>query len=197
MRRLYGRKRAEKIIRRQESAISEASRLTGVPENWIRAILLREITLLDVLDPLADLAVILHHYVGIGKRDSSTGYAQIFGRVAIQAANFVADQGFLSYAALGIESDHRLDPDDDRDLWKIWRMLNRDRAFNIRLAAVNLLHCAFEMTGRIDCDRFGPEEMKLIFTRYNANIRSVTRYGETVYRFCRAFQNDTAASERL
>ena len=39
------------------------------------------------------------------------------------------------------------------------------------------------MTGRIEFDGYSPEEIKLIFSRYNGNVRHITAYGEKAYAY--------------
>ena len=39
------------------------------------------------------------------------------------------------------------------------------------------------MTGRIDFEHYTPEEMKLIFTRYNGNLKQISPYGEKAYQY--------------
>ena len=160
MLKLYSETAALRIITCCDPLICSASAKYGVPADWIRAILYREITNIDLLDIAADLAVRFYYFryrlfrrtpsaeSGFcGKKDSSTGYSQIFAYVAIDAANFALDQGIADYSSLGISSDHRLDRGSPDDLWMIWRRLNRDRAFNIEMGTLNLLSAALEMTG--------------------------------------------------
>ncbi len=197
----YSAAAARRIIKRCALVIRASSVKFGVPEDWIRAILYREMTEIDLLDVAADAAVCFYHLRRqlfhrlptsasrfFGKKDSSTGYAQIFGSVAIDAANFALDRGIATYGELGISSVRRLDRENPDDLWMVWRQLHRDRAFNIEMAALNLLSAAQEMTGRLDCPTFSTEEIKLCFTRYNANVRTVTKYGEQAYRYYLDFQ---------
>ena len=63
----------------------------------------------------------------------------------------------------------------------MWRRLNRDQVFNLSCSALNLLHCAWQMTGRLAFGSYSPQELKLIFTRYNADVKQVTQYGEAAY----------------
>ena len=157
--------------------------------------------MMDLLDPVAD-ALVLLCWLRVGlrrrlglktqplpgpallcKRDSSVGYAQIFGAVGIKAINFALDRGLADAAALHVPADRRLDPENDEDLRRIWLRSLRSRAFNMELGALNLLAAAEEMTGRLDYASYSPEELKLIFTRYNADTHRVTPYGEAVYKW--------------
>ena len=204
MLKLYSKAAARRIIARCAPLIRSSSAKFRVPDAWIRAILFQELMGIDLMDLAADAAVRLYyfryhlfHRIPSGtsslfdRKDSSTGYSQIFAYVAINAANFALDRGIASYAELGIPCTHRLDRDNPDDRWRIWRRLNRDKAFNIDMATLNLLSAANEMTGRTDCADFSPEEIRLCFTRYNADVRTVTEYGNIVYRYYLDFKEQT------
>ncbi len=179
MLKLISPRRAESILKEQDAWIGTVAERYGVPAAVIRAILYQEMTAIDLLDAAADLVV----WSGLfAKKDSSTGYAQIFGRVGLDAVNFAADRGLADYRSLGVTCDHRLERKNEKDVRLMWKLLRRDRRANIEIAALNLLCAAEEMTGRIDFGSFSPEELKLVLTRYNANVRHVTPYGESVYR---------------
>ena len=198
--RLYSERAAGCAIERESVFICGVAAEYGIPTSWIQAILLKEMTEIDLFDLAADLAVKAHYLwyrmTGresqsrvLGKRDSSTGWSQIFGFVAINALNRAVDRSITDYKALGIHANRRLQSENPDDLWLIWRRLNRDRHFNIELCALNLLACAEEMTGRTDVSTFSEEETKRTFTRYNANVRSITKYGVTVYDYTRRYWN--------
>lgn len=202
--RLYSFKTAKRAIKGESAFIRQVSEKYDIPASWIQAVLLKEMTELNLLDLLADLAVRAHYlYYRISgheprsgplllrKKDSSTGWAQIFGFVGIDVLNHAADRGRVSYGDLGIVTDHRLRKENPEDLWMIWKRLNRDRQFNIELCALNLLACAEEMNGRSDVRSFSEEETKRTFTRYNADVRHITRYGETTYGFHQEFSRET------
>ena len=55
--RLYSRPRAEQAIEREAPFIRETAERYGVPVSWIKGILLKEMTELNLMDLLADLAV--------------------------------------------------------------------------------------------------------------------------------------------
>jgi len=181
---LISPKRASKIIARYGEWIDEVSGRYGVPAAAIKAILHQEMVQIDLMDPLADLAA----SIGImGKKDSSTGHAQIFGHVGLNAVNYAVDHGLASYESLGIATDHRLDADDPKDVRLIWRKLRHDPKANIEIAALNLLVAADEMVGHTDFSTMSDDELKLVFTRYNANVKHVTPYGERVFGRYEAF----------
>ena len=150
----------------------------GVPSAVIKAILHLEMERIDIMDPLADLAVRTGLFA---KQDSSTGYAQIFGYVGVEAINFAVDRRLTTYEQLGISCNHRLDPGNIKDVRLVWKKLNSDPKANIEIAALNLLAAADEVTGRIDFGSFSDDELKRVLTRYNAAVSHVTSYGEQAF----------------
>ena len=172
------KKRTEKILKEYDSWIHSLSVKYHIPAAFIQAILYMEMTRINLVDYAADFAV----WTGVfPKKDSSTGYAQIFGFVGLNAVNFAADRGLTSYAELHIPSDHRLNRNDPKDVRLMWKYLHHDRKANLEVAVLNMLSAAEEMTGRIDFDSYTEDELKHIFTRYNANTDKITRYGEDAY----------------
>ena len=195
MLRLYSPRAAERILRRYGETIDAVAARYALPGAVIRAILYQEITGIDLLDGVAD-ALVQHNLRrgvrGPGraqKSDSSTGYAQIYGFVAIHAINFAVERGLATYAALGLPGDRQPDPENMADLRFVWERLHREPAFNIECAALNLLSAAQEVTGRIDFPGYSPEELKRIFTRYNGTVPHVTPYGEAAYRHYLRYQD--------
>ena len=188
---LYSEQQALQVLERCGGDIDRICAECGLPPACLKAVLMMELTRMDILDPLADTVVavnwlgapLLHPAPDSGnplqKFDSSTGYGQIFSRVAIEAIRFAGEHG-ITYAALaGLKPE--LSPDNQEDLRLVWRRLKRDQVFNLSCSALNLLHCAWQMTGRLDFGSYSPQELKLIFTRYNADVKQVTQYGEAAY----------------
>ena len=108
--RLYSEESAKKAIEREAGCIHTAAEKCGVPEPWVKGILLQEMTELNILDPLADLAVRFYYFryllrgrlpgtgsLVLGKNDSSTGWGQIYAFCAIDSLNFAADRGIAGY----------------------------------------------------------------------------------------------------
>ena len=192
MLRLYSARAAERIIRRLDAPIQDISARYALPAPVLQAVLYQEITQIDLLDMLADglTALNLLRLAGranlpkgrgvFHKYDCSTGYAQIFARVGIEAVNFALDRGLASPEALGLPA-RRLDAAKPRDLRLVWRRLHREPAFNLELAALNLLSAAEEKTGRIDFASYSPEELQRILTRYNGTSPTVSAYGKAAY----------------
>ena len=184
---LYSPARAERLLRDHASMIDTSARRYGVPGAVLRAILYKELTEIDLFDIFADLAVAFYWLRcdlrkapprltrGVfGKRDSSTGWAQIFAYVAIRA--------LCEAHSRGLPVPDAPDPESTAELGRVWRRLRRDRAFNLDCCALNLLSCALEMTGRYSFDGCTEPELKRILTRYNADTDRVTPYGEAAYR---------------
>ena len=203
--RLYSRQRAEREIEGETPFIRETAEKYGVPVSWIKGILLQEMTELNMIDPLADLAVrfyyFRYHLLGhvpksrgafLGKNDSSTGWGQIYAFCAIDSLNFAADRGIACYEDVGLTSDRRLDKTRPDDRWLIWKRLHEDRHFNIEMCALTLRSCAEERTGKQASPDFSPEEIKQTFTRYNGNVPHISRYAEQAYRFYQNYQEHTA-----
>ena len=55
--RLFSRQSAERAIEEKSAFIRETAAVYGVPASWIKGILLKEMTELNILDPLADLVM--------------------------------------------------------------------------------------------------------------------------------------------
>ena len=172
---LYSPRRTRAILARYAPWIETVCARYQIPAALLRAVLYKEMTEIDLLDLAADLVVSAGCF---RKKDSSTGYGQIFGATGVRAINFAVDHGLASCRALGLPFDRRLDSGDTRAGWK---RLHRDRKLNLEVAALTLLCAAEEMTGRIDFARYTPKELKLILTRYNADVRHITPYGEQAY----------------
>ncbi len=166
----YSKATVRKLLRRHEADIQEAATAYGIPKACIQAVLWQEMTGMDWLDPLADLAVACYwrfqplwdrmHLPA--KRDSSTGYGQIFAATAIKDINYAHDAGI--------------------------RALPVSARFNIQCVALCLLHAAAEMTGTTDFSALSPEELQLVFTRYNADTKKITPYGKETYGYYQTFQ---------
>ena len=189
--RLYSSKKAERILTRYDGWIRIVSSRYGVPVEVIKAILFQEMTMIDLADIAADLVVKTNLF---RKKDSSTGYAQIFGYVGLNALNFAVKRGLATYESVGISCVHRLDPNNPKDVRLVWKKLHSNPKANIEIATMNLLVAADEMTGRTDFSTFSDEELKLVLTRYNANVRHVTPYGERAYKKYREYLGNAAKS---
>ena len=217
MHKIYTQKQIEKTIAELAERMAHLEAVYGIPRAYLQAVLFKEMSDADLLDCLADFAVKcywlqfdvlsffrrvlkmppLRHFPGglLNKRDSSTGYAQIFGYVAIRAIRYSLAHGLdVDLASFGLTAGHPLDENIPSDLCMVWRRLNRDVSFNLRLAALNLIAAAEEMTGRMDFSSYSPEEIQLIFTRYNANTRSITPYGREVYQYYLSFRQPSPSA---
>ena len=189
--RLYSPDKARKVIESYGAWIATVSGRYGVPVAVIKAMLFQEMTQIDAMDVVADVVV----STGLtSKKDSSTGYAQIFGWVGLAAVNYAVDRGLATYQSLGITCDHRLDVSNINDVRLVWKLLNTNPRANIEIATINLLVAAEEMVGRTDFATFGEQELKLVFTRYNANVQHVTPYGEEAYRYYEDYRDGVVST---
>ena len=196
MMKIYSPRAAARFLQRHSGDIEDISSRLGLPAACLRAVLYKELTEIDLMDLAADAVVrcnqrrLAEPGAGGGflrKCDSSTGCGQIFGFVAINAINFAVDRGLTDYAALGLPTDHRPDAQNMADLRLVWGRLHDEPVFNMECTALNLLAAAEEMTGRLDFDSFSPEELKLVFTRYNGNFKDISPYGEAAYAIYQRF----------
>lgn len=204
VRKLYRPGQLEAVLNRCGGWMEEVCGRFGLPAAALRAVVRKEMGDMDLLDPVADAAVRFYWFRWrlrsmlcrhgllksplpalrkgpLGKRDSSTGYGQIFAYVAIHAANYGVDRGLTDYGELGLPTDHRMDPQNPEDLCQMWYLLRRNWRVNLALSALNLLSCGEEQNGHADFQCCTPEELQLAFTRYNANSRTITQYGRDVY----------------
>ncbi|MDQ1023502.1 hypothetical protein QF035_001084 [Streptomyces umbrinus] len=96
------------------------ARQLRVRKALIQAPVLWELRKFNPLDVVADTAV----KTGVDD-DCSTGWAQIFAWVAIDARNHCVEQGIINGSIL----------DDPRDKPSVWTQLNEDPIYNIKSAA--------------------------------------------------------------
>jgi len=193
MLRLYSDKKAKRIIGKCSALLYALEEEYHVPCACMQAILYQEITQIDLLDIAADWLVACFwlryslrkklHLAGLprGKKDSSTGYAQVFAATAIRSMLYAQERGIIQSAAFAFLQEWPLRPDRPDDLQAVWKKLHCDKAFNLRMAALTLLHAAGEVTGAPSFDHLTPEEFQLVFTRYNANVNHITPYGQAAY----------------
>ena len=193
---LYSLKKTEKIINEMEPAIRRASGDYHVPEAFIKAILYREIKEIDLADAGVDMIVksqvlskLLH------RRDSSTGYAQIYGFVAVNALKFAEEQGLEKAENLGFPPANELSPKNTEDVRKMWLKLHQDPEFNLRLAVLNMASAAYEMTGSLDFSAFSDDDLKRVFSRYNANTKEINAYGKEVFGYYQRYLKEEENKE--
>lgn len=203
---LYSPRKVEKLLQKEAGWINTLSRRYAIPAAYIHAMLYKEISGIDIFDFFADSLVgffwaryRLRRWAcrrgflrragpavkngPFGKHDSSTGYAQIFAWVGINAIRFAAEKGLADPAELGFPGGRLPEVQNWNDLCLVWRRLRGDRRYNLEIGTLNLLAAAWEMNGHADFARYTPEEAKRMFTRYNANVRHITPYGEETYRY--------------
>ena len=195
--RLYSLNRTQKVISKMEPAIRRVSDEYRVPQSALKAVMYRETKEIDLFDAAADVIVLVKTLGKLLHRtDSSTGYMQIYGFVGVNALNFASDHGIPLPEVPGLSAGRRPDARDAGDVRAVWLKLHGDREFNLRLAALNLLSCAWDMNGSCDFAAFTPEEMKRTFSRYNANTKTITRYGEEVYGYFQEYEKGLTPAAR-
>ena len=199
--RLYDSRKARSIIAQQSTLIENICAFYRLPCAYLKAILLMELPQIDLLDVLADAVVhvnwlrysLFHSFTldrhtrnPLRKFDSSTGYGQIFSQVAIDAILFAEDEGIP--LNLGVSGE--LYPFNPEDLQRVWKRLNGDLVFNLSCSALNLLFCAFQMTGKVDFANYSEEEIQMILSRYNGTAERISPYGKQAYRYYLDFMNE-------
>ncbi len=204
MLKLYSREKARKMIRERGALIENICASYHLPPAALKAVLLMEIPQIDLADLAADAAVRLNwlryslgtryspdRHTGnpLKKYDSSTGFGQIFSQVAIDAILFAESMGIPIYTGTPDE----IFPFRPDDLKQVWTRLNRDEVFNLSCSALNLLHAAFQMTGKTDLRAASEEELKLTFSRYNGNVSKISAYGEQAYSYYLEYQHEEDA----
>lgn len=132
----------------------------------VQAPVLWELRQFNPLDPIADEAF----KAGL-KDDSSTGWGQIFGWVAIEARNYCVEQGLLNEPLLTLE--------DDRST--VWTRLHEDPEYNIETAAYLTVYNAFQVhLPRPGLDTSDSASERII-ARYNGTDEAITeQYGRDV-----------------
>ena len=204
----YSTGKVQKFIRDNHELIGRVCASCQLPPAYLEAVLLSEMPEIDLFDYLADTAVALNwlRYALFGsyqperhtrnplrKFDSSTGYGQIFSRVAIEALLFAQSRGIPAGKCITGE----LSAENPDDLRRVWFRLHYDKAFNLTCAALNLVSAAAQMTGRIGFEEYTPEEVKLIFSRYNGNVRHITAYGEKAYTYFLSYAGNSGSKSEI
>ena len=195
---LYNQSRTQKLIDQNSAVIESICNSYHLPSAYLKSILRMELPEINIFDEIADLLVAFNwvRYTLFGtfilerhtrnplrKFDSSTGYGQIFAQVAINAILFARSHEIPIF--LGLPGE--LFPFSPDDLKQTWTRLHHDKVFNLSCAVLNIIHAAFEMTGRIDFEAYTECEIKKILSRYNGNAQAISPYGEKAYLFYREY----------
>ena len=204
--RLYSERAAARILEKHDASIQEVCARCGLPAPALQAVLLQELSQIDLFDPLADALVWLNgarfslreRLAGkalqlpqkrgaLYKFDSSTGYAQIYAFVGVAALRFGCAHALCRMEDFGFAPEETLDAALGRDRRRVWLRLRRDRRFNLALAALNLMSASEEVAGHTNFSALTSEELQRVFTRYNCSRADlVSAYGRAVYdRFLR------------
>ena len=164
-----------------------------IPAEWILGIMEHEMAMMNVLDVIADRLVILywrgwhlqnrlhvHHNPewkrhGMIRNDSSTGYGQIFARTAMEALNFARRNQIY-------DPQRTFSSDNPEDMWYVWNRLRTDRRFNVLVCGLCLIHAGTGINETRPTQAYTPDEVRKMFSRYNAKTATITEYGKEVYR---------------
>lgn len=197
---------AVQIIYEYDSIITESSNYYMLPKAYIQAVLLRELIFENILDSIADEAVIITHtYINakeiydnldwysklfvqkpvypilIYKEDSSTGLGQIFAGTAISALNYLNKRNNINIT---------YNYENWRERYSIWNKLRTNNEYNVSMIA-NIL--VFRAISEINIDNdfflgYSEESRILLLARYNGTNDSAKKYGKEVYRYYEVFE---------
>lgn len=192
--RTYSSDQAINIILKYNDKITSASKTYGINKALIQAVLLRELTCLNVSDDVADSAVIsyysykqqLENYNKLPwykqiifgppvvpvpiREDSSTGLGQIFAKTGINARNATLQKG-----------ESKMNYSNWKQRKSMWYRLKDNNAYNITMVARVL---------KMEKYKLAPSSRStiLILSRYNnGNAKKATTYGNICYRYYNLF----------
>ncbi len=176
---LRSRENTFAILMNYDDIVTKYSKQFKVRKSLIQTIIMWECGVEGLDDSLADTAVKTYYETGIGKNDCSTGICQIFASTAINAFNFAIDRGIIT--------GNKMNPNNEGDLKTVWYQLNGDVDYNIKMASLNLLYCAYQKNGGYDYDT---EEYKVknILSRYNGTGEAANEYGIRNYGLYKIFE---------
>lgn len=165
--------RAVELVLSADWLFTSVARQMRLRKALVQAPVLWELRKRNPLDVASDEAV------KAGARDdSSTGWGQIFARVAIAARNYCVQQGVINGALL----------DPVENLRSVWDKLHEDATYNIRSAAYLTIFNGHQVDteqgtsiGRPDLNTTHAEIQKLL-SRYNGTGEAANQYGEEVIR---------------
>jgi peptidoglycan hydrolase-like protein with peptidoglycan-binding domain len=140
---------------------TDLARILRLRKALVQAPVLWELRKWNPLDGLAD------DEVAEGDRDdSSTGWGQIFGWVAIDARNYCIDQGIINGDRL-----------TDSDKMSVWKRLRDEPTYNISTAAYLTLYNAHQIgVPRPGLDT-SDSDTQAILARYNGTDEGSEKYG--------------------
>ncbi|OYN91496.1 hypothetical protein CGZ92_00140 [Parenemella sanctibonifatiensis] len=193
-------------ILRNDALVTSLSRAWGIRKALIQAVATWEYWRQNVADVASDDAVrswynyrVLYEIwqespIGppptppsIPSEDSSTGFAQIFAATDISARNWGMASGYLT-------SGSHLDASDWKTVWKVWRRLADDTAYNLAAVPLILLWGADEVgvPGEPRTD-YTSTQLFDIIRRYNGFGPAAERYARAVTGFYEVFDEHNAA----
>ena len=169
----------------------------GIPKEFVQTILFREIWCYNFADVAADELVIEYYeYMEslstdnplpkplIIKEDSSTGLAQAYAYVAINAINHAKSRGFSTTA-----SD--FDINNWQDIWYVWRSMFDYDSYSIQCCALIILDAQYEFEETCPYDDFydfSDNQVKTILSRYNGTGDAAANYGNECFEYFKIFR---------
>ncbi|MCR5609410.1 MAG: hypothetical protein K6G26_10135 [Lachnospiraceae bacterium] len=162
-----------------EDVIEEAAKEVKMPKEFITAILLKEMSMIDRVDEIGD-GMVEDYYNKLeqngtaeGKNDSSTGLGQIFAKTAMDSHNTLVNKGIISGDILG---------DDIATKKSVWYSLKEDDEYNILFVAKTLRAKAV-YSGISDFDNCSDDTLVKLFAAYNGSGSAATEYGQCVLKY--------------
>ncbi len=176
---IYSSNEVINTIMGYEDIIEEVSEEVKMPKEFITAILLKEMSMIDRVDEIGD-GMVEDYYNKLeqngtaeGKNDSSTGLGQIFAKTAIDSHNTLINKGIISGDVLG---------DDIATKKSVWYSLKDDDKYNILFVAKTLRAKAV-YSGINDFVNCSDDTLVKIFAAYNGSGSAATEYGQCVLKY--------------
>ncbi|MFJ4869981.1 glycoside hydrolase domain-containing protein [Streptomyces sp. NPDC088757] len=146
----------------------------------IQTPVLWELRKLNPTDFAADAAVM----AGVDD-DCSTGWGQIFGRVAIAARNYCMQQGIINGTPLG-----------EGDLKAVWTALHDDQEYNVRSVAYLTVFNAYQIGIARPSLTTGSTDTQNLLARYNGELKypQAQQYGRELMGLYNVLENYNALS---
>lgn len=177
-----------KALREREEAYDDLIKYDGIITNYsnlfkvrkalIQTIILWEHGVEGADDILGDIGYVIHI-----KKDSSVGLCQIKAETAMKAYEFAIKEKIV-------------DEKCEKDIRKVWFKLHDDVDFNIKMATLNLLHCAWQKNGSYKYDT-DESNIKRILERYNGTGKDAIEYAERNYGLYKIFEKYNEAMRAI
>lgn len=114
------------------------------------------------------------------RKDSSTGFCQIFASTAINAYNYAIKRGYIV--------GETYDKTDWHTVFNVWNKLHTDVEYTIEMAALVLLHAADLVKISDITYEYSADDVKKVLARYNGTNDKAQEYGERNYQIYDLFE---------